>query len=365
MEYFVNKGAKLKCPCGSEQPELEVVHIGDTVLLCGKLMANIADNKPAVNIKPFGQCSSMVNPAVAAATAANYGRLQKMPCVPITPFPWLNGKMNLIINGSPALLNTSKCACSWSIGRLIEVADPGQNSVYVGGPMNITINEPTLETRQTLGRGAMASSSQTLQSSSSETANEKILVREVRRASEAYSGQEAEVKKEDSLTLHFDGKLLLLKIVKKDEILRLSYKAVSGRPLKDGSFDYSKERQKIKDQGPIPEGEYRINPQEIQYTSDRNLVGKTIDILGGVTGAIGIPLGEFPGGTIAWGVGRVWIQPKQVVVGGVLRDNFSIHGGTESGSAGCIDLTSNDRKFFDELTKYRGNITKIPLTVKY
>jgi len=113
MEYFVNKGAKLKCPWGSEQSELEVVHIGNPVLLCGKLMANIADNKPAVNIKPFGQCSSMANPAVAAATAANYGRLQKMPCVPITPFPWLNGKMNLIINGSPALLSTSKCACSW------------------------------------------------------------------------------------------------------------------------------------------------------------------------------------------------------------------------------------------------------------
>jgi len=117
----------------------------------------------------------MANPAVAAATAANYGRLQKMPCVPITPFPWLNGKMNLIINGSPALLSTSKCACSWSVGRLIEVADPGQNSVYVGGPMNITINEPTLETQQALGRGLLssqdgvASSSQALQSSSSAT----------------------------------------------------------------------------------------------------------------------------------------------------------------------------------------------------
>jgi len=62
--------------------------------------------------------------------------------------------MNLIINGSPALLSTSKCACSWSVGRLIEVADPGQNSVYVGGPMNITINEPTLETQQALSGGS-------------------------------------------------------------------------------------------------------------------------------------------------------------------------------------------------------------------
>jgi hypothetical protein len=158
------------------------------------------------------------------------------------------------------------------------------------------------------------------------------------------------------ISLYFDGKFLLLRIVRKTEILRFSYKAVSGRPDKDGKFNYSKERQAMKDKGPIPEGEYHINPQEIQYTDDRT----TYDELKGVIGG-----GSFPGGRAAWGIGRVWIYPRQVVVNKIIRDNFSIHGGAEPGSAGCIDLTNNDKDFFDKLTQYRGNITKIPLTIKY
>jgi len=107
-----------------------------------------------VNIKPFGQCSSLANPVVAAATSANYGRLQKMPCIPNIPFPWLNGKMNLIIKGSQALLSTSKCTCVWA--ATIEVADPGQSTVREDGPMNITITEPTVETQQALGSGLLS-----------------------------------------------------------------------------------------------------------------------------------------------------------------------------------------------------------------
>jgi len=114
MVYYVCSGAKL---------------------LCGKLMANIMDSKPMVNIKPFGQCSSLANPAVAAATAANYGRLQKMPCIPNIPFPWLNGKMNLIMKSSQALLSTSKCTYAWATA--IEIADPGQSTVREDGPFNL------------------------------------------------------------------------------------------------------------------------------------------------------------------------------------------------------------------------------------
>jgi predicted thioredoxin/glutaredoxin len=60
--------------------------------------------------------------------------------------------------------------------------------------------------------------------------------------------QKTKIQMEESISLHFDGKLLLLRVVKKNEI----HKAVSGRLIK-GNFDYSKKRQAMKDEGPIPE----------------------------------------------------------------------------------------------------------------
>ena len=160
----------------------------------------------------------------------------------------------------------------------------------------------------------------------------------------------------ERLLLMFNGSLLIFRVVEKNQILRFSYKAVSGRPLKNGNFEYSKQRQKMEGIGPIPEGEYYINPQEIQYSKNRTTFNKLMG---------GIGRGEMPGGERAWGIGRVWIYPKSVSIDGVIRKNFSIHGGTEPGSAGCIDLTSNDSKFFETLEIHRKKDTKIRLLVEY
>ncbi len=127
MPYYVCKGAKLKCSMGSDQSDLEVMHLEKPVNLCSQPMAGIIDHKPMMNIKPFGQCKSLANPVVASATAANYGRLQEMPCIPNTQSPWLNGKIDVLVKGQPALQDSSKCMCLWA--GVIEIADAGQKTV--------------------------------------------------------------------------------------------------------------------------------------------------------------------------------------------------------------------------------------------
>ncbi|MEA5136710.1 MAG: DUF4280 domain-containing protein [Candidatus Fimivivens sp.] len=95
----------------------------------GMPLANIMDNKPMVNILPFGMCSSLANPTVAAATAAAMGVLTPMPCIPAMAAPWVPGSPTVLVGGLPALNDSSKCMCSW--GGIISVILPGQFTVQI------------------------------------------------------------------------------------------------------------------------------------------------------------------------------------------------------------------------------------------
>lgn len=86
----------------------------------------IMDHVPMVNIMPFGVCSSIANPTVAAATAAAMGALTPMPCIPATVAPWAPGVTTILITGIPALDNTCKLACNW--GGVISFTMPGQTT---------------------------------------------------------------------------------------------------------------------------------------------------------------------------------------------------------------------------------------------
>ncbi|HEY8212243.1 MAG TPA: DUF4280 domain-containing protein [Myxococcaceae bacterium] len=106
-----------------------------SVLPSNKVMAttpaaNIMDNKPMLNIAPFGMCMSMANPMVAAATAAALGVLTPMPCIPNTAAPWAPGCPKVMIGNMPALENSSKLMCNW--GGVIQVVTPGQFKVMDG-----------------------------------------------------------------------------------------------------------------------------------------------------------------------------------------------------------------------------------------
>ena len=129
MSYYVVKGAKLKCSMGDSQSDLNVLS-DKSVFIEGKEKANIMDNKPMVNIQPFGQCQSLANPTVSAATAANQGVLKTMPCIPNTTAPWMPGNTSVFVSGQPALMDDCKLMCMWA--GMIEITDAGQTSVQTG-----------------------------------------------------------------------------------------------------------------------------------------------------------------------------------------------------------------------------------------
>jgi len=118
-------GASMQCSFGVAPSSLVVLPINR--VLTQTPDANIMDNKPFVNILPFGMCSSPANPAVAAATAAALGVLTPMPCTPNTPAPWVPGAPTVLLANMPTLNNTSKLMCMF--GGVIQFTNPGQTTV--------------------------------------------------------------------------------------------------------------------------------------------------------------------------------------------------------------------------------------------
>ena len=121
MPTAVATGAMCQCSMGMTPLSLMVLPISKT-LAQNKPMASIMDNKPMVNILPFGMCRSPANPTVAAATAAAMGVLTPMPCIPVVAAPWMPGNPKVLVANKPALTNTSKCMCNWA--GVISIVNP-------------------------------------------------------------------------------------------------------------------------------------------------------------------------------------------------------------------------------------------------
>jgi hypothetical protein len=154
--------------------------------------------------------------------------------------------------------------------------------------------------------------------------------------------------------LFFDGKLIYIQ----DRFGKVigQYTAVSGKPYDNGYFDYSIDRQKMKDVGPIPEGSYYICLNKVQVITDMNEVISVFNEIIFVK-----DFGEWPGGRTAWGEMRVDIKGKSDYG----RNGFTIHGGARYGSAGCIDLGPYVKSFFQDVCKVVKTNAFIPLTVVY
>jgi Domain of unknown function (DUF4280) len=128
MPIQVTTGGMLQCSFGASPSTLSVLPAHR--VMAGNLpAATIMDHIPIANIPPFGMCSSIANPTVAAATTAALGVLTPMPCVPATPSPWLPGAPTVLTGGIPALDNTCKLMCLWA--GVIQIVSPGQTTVMV------------------------------------------------------------------------------------------------------------------------------------------------------------------------------------------------------------------------------------------
>ncbi len=126
MPLQVVMGATMTCTFGAAPGSL-IVLPQNRVMGCNMPAANIMDNKPILNIPPFGVCSSPSNPMVAAATAAALGVLTPMPCIPATVTPWTPGSSSVMIANMPAVNNTCSLNCMW--GGMITFTQAGQATV--------------------------------------------------------------------------------------------------------------------------------------------------------------------------------------------------------------------------------------------
>ncbi|WP_432666853.1 DUF4280 domain-containing protein [Wukongibacter baidiensis] len=127
MGFLVTNGAMLQCSFGVAPSSLMVLPTNK--VMATTPAATIMDNKPMVNILPFGMCNSISNPTVASATAAALGVLTPMPCIPNIAAPWAPGCPTVLIGGNPALNNSSKLMCMW--GGVIQIVQPTQMQTMV------------------------------------------------------------------------------------------------------------------------------------------------------------------------------------------------------------------------------------------
>jgi uncharacterized Zn-binding protein involved in type VI secretion len=120
-------GAVLMCTMGLGPTTLNVTPSGPPVTIDGLPAANITHMAPMVNIPPFPMCNSILNPVVAAATAAKLGVFTPAACVPTPAGPWTPGNPTVMINGSPCINEKSMCMCAY--GGMISITFPGQVKV--------------------------------------------------------------------------------------------------------------------------------------------------------------------------------------------------------------------------------------------
>ena len=123
MAELVVTGASAVCSFGTAPGTISATSQA-ACLAEGKPAATIQDAQPA-NMTPFGMCTSLLNPQVAAATAAAMGVLTPQPCMLVPAGTWTPMKPGVLLGGQPCLTRDSTLMCS-NGGGMISITVPGQ-----------------------------------------------------------------------------------------------------------------------------------------------------------------------------------------------------------------------------------------------
>lgn len=117
MPDLVTNGAIIKCMFGMV-PDIMIVEPPSQTSCLGQPVATINHHEPMVNIPTFGMCTSPANPEIDADPLH-----LPVPCVPVTPAPWLPGCETASSCGIPLLTAEGKLICD--MGGEISIVDPG------------------------------------------------------------------------------------------------------------------------------------------------------------------------------------------------------------------------------------------------
>ena len=126
MSELVTLSGTAMCSMGTSPAPVRVTS-QTKVLAGGKPCATIQDCQGGSNIGPFGMCTSLANPQVAAATAAALGVLTPQPCMPMPAGCWIPTKPKVLIGGKPCLTNDCKLMCAYA--GSVSIVNPAQLKV--------------------------------------------------------------------------------------------------------------------------------------------------------------------------------------------------------------------------------------------
>ncbi len=135
MAEMIATGASAVCSFGTAPGTINATSQA-ACLVEGKPAATIQDAQPA-NITPFGMCTSLLNPQVAAvdeitdpADAAAMGVLTPQPCMLVPAGTWTPMKPGVLLGGQPCLTRDSTLMCS-NGGGMISITVPGQMKAVI------------------------------------------------------------------------------------------------------------------------------------------------------------------------------------------------------------------------------------------